>query len=151
MDTNTRRSTAETNRSTAGTTAREVVTAFYAAFNRLVADRGGRAELAATLTDDVVWTAVTNGDGSERSYTGVDGVVKSVAPTVRERADHAQALPERFVETDGTVVVEGAYVGTADGTEFDVPFVHVYELDGERIRRCRAYTDTALERNVFGS
>lgn len=137
-----------TSRSTASTGGREIVTEFYAAFNRLATDREGRDELAATLSDDVNWTVVTDGDGSERNYTGVEGVVEYVAG-ISGSADHVQAVPERFSEAAETVVVEGAYVGTTDGTEFDAPFVHVHELDGETVQTCRAYTDTALERRLF--
>ncbi|WP_440765582.1 nuclear transport factor 2 family protein [Natronorubrum sp. DTA7] len=140
---------ANTNRSTEGTVNRELLTELYAGFNRFVTNRGGRADVGAALADDVNWTTTTSGGAIEQSYTGVDDVVENVAAGLREGADHLQALPERFTEAGETVVVEGAYVGTADGTPFDIAFVHVYEFDGETIQRCRAYTDTALEQRRF--
>ncbi|WP_436343035.1 nuclear transport factor 2 family protein [Natronorubrum sp. FCH18a] len=138
-----------THRSTKGTANRELLTEFYAGFNHFVTNRDGRADVAAALADDVSWTAMTSGGQTERTYTGIDDVVENAAATPREGADHLQALPERFTEAGETVVVEGAYVGTADGTPFDIAFVHVYELEDETIQRCRAYTDTALERRTF--
>lgn len=142
METNTHRPAEETAN-------RELLTDFYARFNHFVTNRGGRADVAAVLADDVTWTKMTSGGQTERTYTGVDDVVENVAATPRQRADHLQALPERFTEAEGTVVVEGAYVGTTDGDPFDIAFVHVYELGDETVQRCRAYTDTALERETF--
>lgn len=138
-----------THRSGESTADREVLVEFYTSFNHYVSDRGGRDELAATLSDDVVWTDVTNAGRSKRVWTGTDAVIGAIATPVRERTAHLQALPERFTEADDTVVVEGAYVGIADETEFDVPYVHVFELADATIQNCRAYTDTALERQVF--
>lgn len=141
----------EPNRTAERPTDRAVCTEFYAGFNRLVTDRGGRDELAATLADDVRWTIVADGDPSARNYTGIDAVAEHVATPLRESAAHLQALPERFVEAEERLVVEGAYVGTARGDEptFDGPFVHAHELDDGRIRRCRAEIDTGDERRVF--
>ena len=140
----------ESNRAVERPADRGTITEFYAGFNRLATDRGERDELAATLADDVTWTVATNGALSERSYTGIDAVVEHVAVPARETATHLQALPERFVEADETVVVEGAYVETTDEAAFDVAFVHVFEPDDGLIRACREYTDTAHERRVFG-
>ena len=142
METNTHRAAEET-------TNRELLTDFYARFNHFVTNRGGRADVSTVFADDVTWTAMTSGRETEQTYTGVDDVVETVAAGLRERADHIQALPERFTEAGETVVVEGAYVGTADGTPFDIAFVHVYELNDETVQRCRAYTDSALEREMF--
>ncbi|WP_440769405.1 nuclear transport factor 2 family protein [Natronorubrum sp. DTA28] len=138
-----------THRSAEGTANRELLTDFYARFNHFVTNRGGRADVGAALAADVTWTTMTSGGQTEQTYTGVDDVIENVAAGPRDGADHLQALPERFTEAGETVVVEGAYVGTADGTPFDIAFVHVYELDDETIQRCRAYTDTALERETF--
>ncbi|SDJ83147.1 nuclear transport factor 2 family protein [Natronorubrum texcoconense] len=140
---------ANTNRPTEGTVNRELLTELYAGFNRFVTNRGGRADVVAALADDVSWTTMTSGEATEQTYTGVDDVIENVAAGLRDGADHLQALPERFTEAGETVVVEGAYVGTADGAPFDIAFVHVYELDDETIRSCRAYTDTALEQQRF--
>lgn len=143
----------EPNRTAERLTDRAILTEFYAGFNHLVTDRGGRDELTATLADDVRWTVVTDADAegerSPRSYTGIDAVIEYVGAPLRESAAHLQALPERFVEADGRTVVEGAYVGTTDETTFDVPFVHAHELEDGLIRRCRAEIDTADDRRVF--
>lgn len=125
------------------------VTEFYAGFNHVVADRAEADELAPTLADDVRWTDATTGTRSDRTDTGIDDVLENVVMTPRRRTDHLQALPERFVDAGETTVVEGAYVGTVDGRNVDIAFVHVFELDDGRIQQCTAYRDTALEERVF--
>ncbi|MFC6765615.1 nuclear transport factor 2 family protein [Natrinema soli] len=136
-------------RSAASPTARERATEFYAGFNHAVANGGETDELAATLADGVRWTDATTGSRAVRTYTGIEAILENVIRGPGRRADHLQALPERFIETDETTVVMGAYVGTIDGRNFDVAFAHVFDLDDGRIGACTAYRDTALEQRVF--
>ncbi|WP_254522379.1 nuclear transport factor 2 family protein [Natrinema caseinilyticum] len=136
-------------RSVESPAARERLTQFYARFNHAVTDRSDTDALAAMVTDDVTWTDATTGARSDRRYSGTDAVLENVVLTPRERADHLQALPERFTDAGETVIVEGAYVGTVDGRHFDIAFAHVFELIDGRIDGCTAYRDTALEQRVF--
>ncbi|WP_226481137.1 nuclear transport factor 2 family protein [Natrinema amylolyticum] len=136
-------------RSVEQTTVRERLTEFYAAFNRAVTDRGGTDELAAILEGDVTWTDATTGDRAARTETGIDAVLESAVTAPGRHADHLQALPERFVDAGETMIVTGAYVGTIDGRDFDIGFVHVFEARDGRIQRCTAYRDTAFEQRVF--
>ncbi|QLK25061.1 nuclear transport factor 2 family protein [Natrinema zhouii] len=141
--------TSNEHRSAASPTAREQVTEFYAGFNHAVTNDGETDEVAATLADDVRWTDATTGSHADRTYTGIDAVLENVIAGPSRRTDHLQALPERFIGADETMVVAGAYVGTVDGRNFDVAFAHVFDLDDGRIRTCTAYRDTALEQRVF--
>ncbi|WP_222920002.1 nuclear transport factor 2 family protein [Natrinema sp. SYSU A 869] len=136
-------------RSVEQTTTRERLTEFYAAFNRVVTDRDGTDELAAILGDDVTWTDATTGDLDGRTETGIDAVLESVVTVPGQRADHLQALPERFIDAGETMIVTGAYVGTIDDRDFDIAFAHVFEVRDGRIQGCTAYRDTAIERQVF--
>ena len=141
--------TSNEHRAVVSTTARERLTEFYAGFNHVVAGREDIDELAATLADDVRWTDATTGARADRTYAGIDAVLENVVAEPGRRADHLQALPERFIDADETMVVTGAYVGTVGGRNFDIAFTHVFDLRDGLIEECTAYRDTALEQRVF--
>lgn len=126
------------------TDTRERLTELYAAINHALADRAKTDDVAALLSDDVTLIEAT-GDGASRTIQDVDAVVERICEGA-DAADHLQLLPEAFSETSDGIVVSGAYVGTADGTNFDVPFVHTYELETGTIRRWSVDTDPALDR-----
>ncbi|QCS43725.1 nuclear transport factor 2 family protein [Natrinema versiforme] len=136
-------------RSAEQTTPRERLTEFYTAFNHVVTDRGGTDELASLLTDDITWVDATTGERGERTSSGIESVLENAVRAPGRRADHLQALPERFIDAGDTMIVAGAYVGTVGENSFDIAFAHVFDLRDGRIRRCTAYRDTALERRVF--
>lgn len=136
-------------RSVENPTARERLTEFYTTFNHVVTNDSDIDTLAAAMTDDVTWIDATTGARTDRRYSGTDAVLENVVLTPRDRADHLQAHPERFTDAGETVIVEGAYVGTVDGRNFDIAFAHVFELIDGRIDGCTAYRDTALEQRVF--
>ncbi len=136
-------------RSVESPTARERLTEFYAAFNHVVTGRSEADVMASLLADDVTWTDATTGDRADRTYAGIDAVLENVVATPGERSDHVQALPDRFVDAGDTVVVEGSYVGTAGGRNFDIAFAHVFDLQDGRIAGCTAYRDTAIENRIF--
>ncbi|QLG50449.1 nuclear transport factor 2 family protein [Natrinema halophilum] len=141
--------TSNEHRSIESATARERLTEFYTEFNHVVTNHSDVDEFAAVLRDDVRWTDVTTGNRSDRTYAGIDDVLENVVLTPSKQADHLQALPERFTDAGDTVVVEGAYVGTVDGRNFDIAFAHVFDLTDGMIEACRAFRDTALEQRVF--
>jgi len=59
--------------------------------------------------------------------------------------DAFSATPDEFLEAGEEVVVLGRYRGIAKGTgkRLDVPFVHVWTLDGALAVRFRQFLDTA--------
>ncbi|WP_126663294.1 hypothetical protein [Haloterrigena salifodinae] len=67
----------------------------------------GRDGPGATVVDDR--TVVADGDRSERSYTGFDAVVETVAASAHKLVPSPQSRPERSVETDCEQRVYGPY------------------------------------------
>jgi ketosteroid isomerase-like protein len=58
--------------------------------------------------------------------------------------------PSRYVVEDDVVVVEGVSdVTSQDGTDYEIPFVHVWRLHGDELEAFRQYTDTVLLQEAF--
>jgi ketosteroid isomerase-like protein len=66
-------------------------------------------------------------------------------PLDEEWWDGFTADPDEFLDAGNQVVVVGRYRATAKGTgkQLDVPFVHIWTLEGEKAIQFRQYLDTA--------
>ncbi len=66
-------------------------------------------------------------------------------PLDEEWWDEFTATPDEFLDAGRDVVVLGRYRGVAKGTgkRLDVPFVHVWTVEGELAVRFRQFLDTA--------
>jgi ketosteroid isomerase-like protein len=86
------------------------------------------------------------------SYAG-KAAVAGLFAAMRERWDGLTWTPEEFVREGETVVVLGHMEGRAKatGTALRVPFVHVWRMSGGRVRRGRAFTDTAAVADALGA
>ena len=79
-------------------------------------------------------------------YHGLEEVKRNIFdPLDEEWWDGFTADPEEFLAAGGQVVVVGRYRGIAKATRkhLDVPFVHIWTLDGTKAIRFRQYLDTA--------
>jgi len=79
-------------------------------------------------------------------YHGLDEVRRAIFdPLDEEWWDEFTATPDEFLDAGGDVVVLGRYRGVAKGTgkRLDVPFVHVWTVEGELAVRFRQFLDTA--------
>lgn len=79
-------------------------------------------------------------------YRGLAAVKANVFdPLAEDWWDEFTADPDEFVDAGSQVVVVGRYRGTAKATrkQLDVPFVHIWTLDGGKAIRFRQYLDTA--------
>jgi hypothetical protein len=79
-------------------------------------------------------------------YRGLDEVRRNIFdPLDTEWWDGFTATPGEFLDAGDHVVVLGRYRGTAKqtGRVLDVPFVHVWTLQGEKAIRFRQFLDTA--------
>jgi ketosteroid isomerase-like protein len=79
-------------------------------------------------------------------YRGVAEVRRAIFdPLDEEWWDEFSATPDEFLDAGPEVVVLGRYRGVAKGTgrELDVPFVHVWTVQGGRATRFRQFLDTA--------
>ena len=79
-------------------------------------------------------------------YHGLQEVRRAIFdPLDEEWWDEFTATPDEFLDAGGDVVVLGRYRGVAKGTgkRLDVPFVHVWTVEGELAVRFRQFLDTA--------
>jgi ketosteroid isomerase-like protein len=80
------------------------------------------------------------------TYRGVDEVKRNIFdPLDEEWWNEFTADPDEFLDAGRNVVVIGRYRGTAKATgkQLDVPFVHIWTLDGDKAIQFRQYLDTA--------
>jgi len=80
------------------------------------------------------------------TYRGVKEVRRAIFdPLDAEWWDEFTAIPDEFLDAGGEIVVLGRYRGVAKGTgnRLDVPFVHVWTVEGELAVRFRQFLDTA--------
>jgi uncharacterized protein len=80
------------------------------------------------------------------TYRGLDEVKRNIFdPLDEEWWDEFTAEPDEFLDAGANVVVIGRYRGISKEThkQLDVPFVHIWTLEGDKAIRFRQYLDTA--------
>ena len=78
-------------------------------------------------------------------YRGLDEVRRNIfEPLDAEWWEEFSADPDEFLDAGDEVVVLGRYRGIAKGTgkRLDVPFVHVWTVEGDKAVRFRQFLDT---------
>lgn len=111
-------------------------------------DSFGKGDVGAVLgrfDESVHWKEAENslcGDGNP--YVGPQAVAEGVLQPYAEAVEGFAAVPERFIESADTVVVEGRYRGTlkSTGASVDAQFAHVWQLRDGKVVRFQQYTDT---------
>ncbi len=86
-------------------------------------------------------------------YYGVEAVRRAIFdPLDEEWWDEFSATPDEFLDAGPEVVVLGRYRGVAKGTGklLDVPFVHVWTVEGGQATRFRQFLDTAGWNGALG-
>ena len=79
-------------------------------------------------------------------YRGLAEVKRNIFdPLGEEWWDEFEAEPDEFLDAGANVVVIGRYRGISKETrkQLDVPFVHIWTLEGDKAIRFRQYLDTA--------
>jgi ketosteroid isomerase-like protein len=79
-------------------------------------------------------------------YRGLAEVKRNIFdPLDEEWWEGFTADPEEFLDAGANVVVVGRYrgVGKTSRKQLDVPFVHIWTLEGDKAIRFRQYLDTA--------
>ena len=118
----------------------DIVKRSYEAF-----DRGDMDGVVADLHPEIAWHQA-QGLPHGGLYEGIDAVRKNVFdPLDEEWWDEFRAVPSEFLEAGEQVVVVGRYQGTAkaSGKQLDVPFVHIWTMEGAKAIRFRQFLDTA--------
>ena len=107
--------------------------------------RGDMAAVLADMDDGIEWQQA-QGLPHGGVYHGVDEVRANIFdPLDRDWWNEFTAAPHEFLDAGGEIVVLGRYRGVAKdtGNALDVPFVHVWTIDGGKVTRFRQFLDTA--------
>jgi ketosteroid isomerase-like protein len=111
-------------------------------------DAFSRHDMAGVMGDmhaEIVWHQA-QGLPHGGTYRGLDAVKRNIFdPLDAEWWNEFTADPDEFLDAGENVVVVGRYRGTAKATgkQLDVPFVHIWTLEGEKAIQFRQYLDTA--------
>jgi uncharacterized protein len=107
----------------------------------------------APLADDIEWQGPDServpGSGTHRGKDQVQQLWQELASAI----DGLRVEPDEFLEGQETVTVLGHTSGTArsTGTEFKVPFVHVWRFENGTPTRVQTLTDTAVVADALGN
>jgi ketosteroid isomerase-like protein len=118
----------------------EIARSSYEAFAR--DDLDG---VLADLDDDIEWQQA-QGLPHGGVYRGIAEVRRNIFdPLDRDWWDEFTATPVEFLDAGDEIVVLGRYRGVAKdtGNALDVPFVHVWTVEGGKVTRFRQFLDTA--------
>ena len=118
----------------------EIVKRSYDAFAR-----GDMDAVLADMDQEIEWHQA-QGLPHGGLYHGLDEVRRNIFdPLDDEWWDEFSALPDEFLDAGDQVVVVGRYRGVGKQTrkQLDVPFVHIWTLQGEKAIRFRQFLDTA--------
>jgi hypothetical protein len=118
----------------------DIVRRSYDAFSRH--DMDG---VMGDMHPEIVWEQA-QGLPHGGTYRGLDEVKRNIFdPLDEEWWNEFTADPDEFLEAGANVVAVGRYRGIsqATGKQLDVPFVHIWTLEGEKAVRFRQYLDTA--------
>jgi ketosteroid isomerase-like protein len=97
------------------------------------------------MAPDILWEQA-QGLPHGGVYHGLDEVRANIFdPLDRDWWSEFSAVPHELLDAGDQVVVLGRYRGVAKvtGKQLDVPFVHVWTLEGGRATRFRQFLDTA--------
>lgn len=122
----------------------EVVAKVYNAFAA-----GDGAALGALLGDTEWHEAAGMPYGG--LYRGLGEITANVFGPIGEDIAGFTAIPNEMIEAgNDRVLALGRYCGTGKGGALDVPFAHLWTVDGDRIGRLDQFTDTHLFRAALG-
>lgn len=96
------------------------------------------------LCDDTIEWTITDNVSPGTVYLGKTEVFEEYFPSLFSNFTEFHAMPEEFLDVGDVVVVLGKYkIVTKKVRETVlVPFVHVYTIKNEKIRKFTRYTDT---------
>jgi len=79
--------------------------------------------------------------------------VQQLWQTLASEIDGLRVEPDEFLEGEQTITVLGNTSGTArsTGTEFKVPFLHVWRFENGTPTRVQTLTDTAVIADALGN
>lgn len=118
----------------------DVVKSVYDAFGK-----GDVAAVLGTFDPQIQWREAESFLYADRNpYAGPQAVAEGVFQRIVSDVENFAVVPERFVDGNDTVVVEGRYRGKmkTTGRPVDAQFAHVWQLRDGKVVRFQQYTDT---------
>lgn len=123
---------------------------------RAAYDAFGRGDIPAVLglmDPDVVWIeSDARAIPARGTHTEPDNVARNVFATVPQNWAEFTIVPENFFTDGPTVIVRGRVRAVAkdSGRSMNAPFVHVFTIADEKIRRLTNHHDTAVWVETLG-
>jgi ketosteroid isomerase-like protein len=108
-------------------------------------DRKDLPAMLADMADDVQWTEMA-GFPCAGTHVGVSQITEKVFQALGAEWDGYAFKLERLVDAHDTIVGIGDYSGTyrRTGKAMRARVVHVWQLEGGKVRRFEQFTDTLL-------
>ena len=116
----------------------KVVRDLYAAFGQ-----GDVPTVLAAFAEDIEWHEA-EGMPYGGVHRGGEAILQNVFAPIGEDVDGFTVTPEETIAADGTVaaVVRYSGMGKVSGKPLDLAAVHVWDLEGGKVKRFRQFVDT---------
>jgi uncharacterized protein len=116
----------------------EVIMGAYAAFAE-----GDVPGVLGTFAEDIEWYEA-EGMPYGGLHRGGEAVAQQVFGPLTEDVEDFAVTPKEFMSSGDTVAVVVSYTGTgkSTGKPLDLPVVHVWDVQGDKIVRFRQFIDT---------
>ena len=126
----------------------DIVRGMYDAFGK-----GDVPGVLGSLDRDLKWAEAEGSTYADESPYTADTVAPRLFQRLAADIPDFRVVPANFIEGGNSVVVEGRYQGTVQGTgaKIDAQFVHVWELRDGKVVRFQQYTDTKQWSDAMGS
>jgi ketosteroid isomerase-like protein len=111
----------------------------------------GRRQLLMEFLDPMVVLEIPEGfPGTRRTYGGIRAYIEDFLYALYGSFE-LELIPEEFLLSGTRVVTVGRQKGRAlrTGIPVDVPFVHIWTVQGGRLVHARMFTDTAILRDAI--
>ncbi|ELZ24381.1 hypothetical protein C477_01145 [Haloterrigena salina JCM 13891] len=123
----------------------EIVKELYEAFNR-----GDLETCLAGFADDITWTEPEGSPLASGTYSGTDDVMENVFAPLDEQFEGFEVVVDRVIDGGDTLVMEGKHrTMPVDGDTFEVPCVHVMDMENGKVTEFTGYEDTALTQQLM--
>ncbi|MEX0861522.1 nuclear transport factor 2 family protein [Nitrosopumilus sp.] len=118
---------------------KELIKKFYIAF------KNKDMQTISQVCDKAIEWNTLKGMPHGGKYVGLKAIFEDYFSNMLSNFEEFHAIPEEYIESKNHVTVIGKYQGISKtGKDFDVPFSHVYHMQGNKIKQFRQFTDTKI-------
>ena len=121
---------------------KELIKKFYIAF------KNKDMQVISQVCDKSIEWNTLEGMPYGGKYIGLKATFEDYFPKMLSNFEEFHALPKEYMESENHVVVIGKYKGISKiGKSFEVPFSHIYHIQGNKIKEFKQFTDTEIIQN----